>query len=152
MKDARAIREGRKGLHAQVNAGFLASLGKGCMGTSAQEKQTYQPSASRLIVMVLGAPSTDATTHGETPDFGEDQKAVIQRRPIAELFVGEGVVARRALIAREARLLASHQSAKERLVGFVESRQHILQDVAMDGGVPWERSADSLQLCLLLKA
>src|SRR5262249_41630097 len=30
--------------------------GHGCTGTSAQEKQTYQPSASREIVAVSGAP------------------------------------------------------------------------------------------------
>ena len=31
--------------------------GKGCTGTSAQEKQTYQPSASLEIVTVFGVPS-----------------------------------------------------------------------------------------------
>ena len=45
--------------------------GKGCTGTSAQEKQTYQPSASRLIVTVLGVPSR-----------GRDQRTAI--RPIFE--------------------------------------------------------------------
>ena len=37
----------------------------GSTGTSAQEKQAYQPSASRLIVTVLGTHSCASTT-GET--------------------------------------------------------------------------------------
>src|SRR5262249_57410666 len=32
--------------------------GNGCVGTSAQEKHTYHPSASREIVTVLGIPSS----------------------------------------------------------------------------------------------
>ena len=43
--------------------------GKGWTGTSAQEKQTYQPSASRESVTVLGVPSN-----------GRDQRTAI--RPI----------------------------------------------------------------------
>ena len=45
--------------------------GSGCIGTSAQEMQTYQPSASRLIVTVLGVPS-----------IGRDQRTAM--RPILE--------------------------------------------------------------------
>jgi hypothetical protein len=41
--------------------------GKGCAGTSAQEKQTYQPSGSRLIVTVLGVPAS-----------GRDQRTAIR--------------------------------------------------------------------------
>ena len=45
--------------------------GSGCTGTSAQEKQTYQPSASLRIVTVLGVPSS-----------GRDQRTAM--RPILE--------------------------------------------------------------------
>ena len=38
-----------------VVRGYLA--GSGCVGTSAQEMAAYQPSASRMMVTVLGVPS-----------------------------------------------------------------------------------------------
>ena len=45
--------------------------GSGCIGMSAQENETYQPSASRLIVTVLGVPSK-----------GRDQRTAM--RPILD--------------------------------------------------------------------
>ena len=71
MEDARAIGQRGEGFDAQIYPRLLPSVGKGCIGTSAQEKQTYQPSASRLIVTVLGVPSS-----------GRDQRTAI--RPILE--------------------------------------------------------------------
>ena len=46
MRRCVSIGQGGKGFQPKVNAGFLSGCGKGCTGTSAQEKQTYQPSAS----------------------------------------------------------------------------------------------------------
>ena len=109
----------------------VRSQASGCTGTSAQEKQTYQPSASSADRDRLGCSFQWATpTDGNTPDLGEDQKAIVQRRPVAELLVGERVVAVAPLIAWEARLLSRLHPAKERLIGLVEPRQHILQDMA----------------------
>ena len=47
IEDASSIGEGSERLYAEVNTSLLSSGGNGCIGTSAQEKQTYQPSASR---------------------------------------------------------------------------------------------------------
>src|SRR5262245_1802640 len=70
-----------------------------------------------------------APTNSNPPDLQENQEAVVQRRANAELLVGEGMPAVAALIAWKARFLSCLHSAKERLVGFVESRQYVLQDM-----------------------
>ena len=70
-EDACAIGEGGECLNAKVDPRLLACGGKGCIGTSAQEKQAYQPSASLEIVTVLGVPS-----------IGRDQRTAM--RPILE--------------------------------------------------------------------
>src|SRR5215472_7228109 len=82
--------------------------GSGWVGTSAQEKHTYQPSASRLSVTVFMVPS-----------MRRDQRAVVQPGAIAIRFVGEGVVALAPLEAGKARLLASGEPAQECLIGLV---------------------------------
>jgi hypothetical protein len=51
VNNALAIRQRSEGSEAKINARLLA--GSGCMGTSAQEKQAYQPSASLPMVTVL---------------------------------------------------------------------------------------------------
>src|SRR5262249_17311571 len=50
------------------------------------------------------------------------------------------------------RCLACLQATKERLIGFVETRQYILQDMAMDGRKLWHLCAEGCQLSLLLIA
>src|SRR5262249_18268927 len=45
-----------KDLHAYINAGLSTSQRHRRVGTSTQEKHTYQPSASRERVTVLGVP------------------------------------------------------------------------------------------------
>jgi hypothetical protein len=62
------------------------------------------------------------------------------------------VVAVPALVAREARLLAALHPAEERLIGPVQPRQHVLQHVAVDGGVLREFRPNGLQLGFLLVA
>ena len=42
--------------------------------------------------------------------------------------------------------------AKERLIGIVQPREHVLQDAGVDGGVLEELRAAILQLSFLLKA
>src|SRR5262249_4966559 len=54
--------------------------------------------------------------------------------------------------AGETRLLPALRPAKERLVRLIQSRQRVLQDMGVNGGVRWELSADGLQLRFLLQA
>src|SRR5262249_15800540 len=68
------------------------------------------------------------------PELGEHQRAVIKSSAVAILFVGEGMVAVRAVEPRKARLFAIRYPAEERLVRLVEAGQHILQNVAGNGG------------------
>src|SRR5262249_37306472 len=132
--------------------------GSGWDGTSAQE--TSQPSASRPIVTVLGTPSIGhaldwarprlgtpsighalqraAPAHRNAPTRGEGQRAVLQPCAVADLLVGEGMPAVAAVLAWKARLLALLHAAKERLIGLVEARQPLWQEVGVDG-VRWER-------------
>jgi hypothetical protein len=74
---------------------------------------------------------------------------------LAELLVGEAVEAIAALEAREARLLSSLapvHPGEVRLIGRVEPGEHVLQDVAVDGGVVGHLRADGLQLGFLVVA
>jgi hypothetical protein len=131
--------------------------GTGCTGTAAHEKQTYQPSASVESVTVLGAPSNgrDQRTRpadGETPDFRQDQESRRERGPIATRFGGERVGAVASLVARDPRLLARLQAAKECLLRLVASCQHIWQDRRVEGGVLRKRSTDVFAVSFLLVA
>src|SRR5260221_5949480 len=127
--------------------------GRGWHGTSALENATYQPSASRLIVTVLGVPSRGRGTgpvDADAPNLRQGEEAIIQPGAIAVFLEGEAVQAVAALEAREARLLTALYPAEERLIGLVEPRQHVLEEVRLEGGVLWHLRADGLQLCFLL--
>jgi hypothetical protein len=104
--------------------------GSGCRGTSAQEKLTYQPSASREIVTVLGVPSSGRDQRSASRP-GQDQEALVQRRSIADLLVGQGVIAIAPLKAGVAGCLASLHAAKEGWKGALKAREHILQNLRM---------------------
>ncbi len=90
--------------------------------------------------------------HRDPSNLGEDEGAVIQPGAVAIFLVGEGVVTVASLGAREAGLLARLHPAEERLVGLVQAGEHLLQDVAVDGGVFPEVLADALQRGFLLVA
>ena len=61
-EDARAIGQGGERFYAKSIPVFCPVAGSDCAGTPAQEKQTYQPSASLLMVTVLGAPPRGETS------------------------------------------------------------------------------------------
>jgi hypothetical protein len=57
--------------------------GKSCTGLSTYEKQTYQPSASWLIVTVLGVPSTRRLQRTEMrPILDGSSKPLSRRAPL----------------------------------------------------------------------
>jgi hypothetical protein len=62
------------------------------------------------------------------------------------------MIAMASLEAREARLLAPLEATEERLVGPVQPGQYVLEEVAMNGRVLRELSAEVFQLGLLLIA
>jgi hypothetical protein len=66
-----AVCRDKEDLETHVDAGFASAERERRVGTSAQEQQTYQPSASRETVTVLMVPCT-----------GRDQRTAI--RPILE--------------------------------------------------------------------
>lgn len=72
--------------------------------------------------------------------------------PQCRPLVRETVETVAALEAGESWCLSRLYPAKERLIGLVEPRQHILQDVAVNGCVLRECGADVLQLGFLLVA
>src|SRR4029077_9909609 len=90
--------------------------------------------------------------HTDAPDLGENQIAVIESCPVPLFLVGEGVVAVPALEGGEGRPLAPLEATEECLVGLVESREHILEDVEVDRGILWKLCADGLHHGLLLVA
>jgi hypothetical protein len=73
--------------------------------------------------------------HRDAAYLRQHEGAIVELGPIAILLEGEGVVAVLALEAREAGFLPALHSAEERLIGLVEPRQHILQDMRVHGGV-----------------
>ena len=88
----------------------------------------------------------------DAPDLRQHQGAVVEAGTVAILLVGERVPAVTPLKARKARLLAIRHPPEERLIGLVEPRQHVLQDVAVEGGVRREVRPDRLQLGFLLSS
>jgi hypothetical protein len=89
--------------------------------------------------------------HADTPNLRQDQEPVVQSRPVAILLEGEGVEAVAPLEAREACFLAALDASEERLIRLVESRQRVLQDMAVNGGVLRKLRAYLLQLGFLLE-
>jgi len=77
---------------------------------------------------------------------------MIQPRPIPVLLEDEGVGAIAPLEGREARLLSPLAATEERLIGLVQARQRVLQDMRVDGSVRWERGPDLFELGFLLVA
>src|SRR5262249_47030354 len=74
--------------------------------------------------------------HGDAPDLGEDQEAVVQPSAtvLPHLRIGEAGVAADTLKAGIARRLASADAAEECLKGVVQPQEHILQDLGIDLG------------------
>jgi hypothetical protein len=116
VKDTRAIGEGSKGFYAEVDSRFL---------TSGRQGVQWRISAGEADVPADRFP---AERHGldrslqwagplrrDAPNLGENQEAVVQRRPIAELLGGERVVAMCSLKARIVWGLTCLDAAKERL-------------------------------------
>jgi hypothetical protein len=124
------------------------------MGTSAQEKETYQPSASREMVTVLGVPSTGRLhrPHGNASDLGEDAIPILELGAVAILLIGERVVAVPPMKAGETGFLAVRHAPEEGLIGLVQSSQHILQNMAIDGTVLGQVRAQGLEFRFLLIA
>ena len=56
--------------------------GNGLTEISAHEQLTYQPSASREIVTVLGVPSMGDGAQRETSNLGQDEDSVVQHAPL----------------------------------------------------------------------
>ena len=103
--------------------------GKGCADTSAHEIATYQPSASLLIVTVLGIPWRGRLQRiAIRPTFDTTRKPLPSRAPFpCQFHKGERMPTSTRLIAGEVCFLARLHTTEERLIGLVESRQHILQ-------------------------
>ena len=113
-------------------------VGSGWIGTSAHEKQAYQPSTSQLIVTVLGVPS-----NGRCNRMGI--------RPIFDkLRIGNTIVTIASVKARIARRLTALDATEERLKGAIYPLYHILQDLRIDLGIFWHGFLDAGQFGLLL--
>src|SRR5262249_50465120 len=88
----------------------------------------------------LGRADERATpAHGHPPDFGEDEKAVVQPRTpmVSNLGIGEGVVSSAALKTRKARRLARLYPPEKGLIGALDAQQHVLQDLGVDLCILW---------------
>jgi hypothetical protein len=83
-------------------------------------------------------------THGDAPDLGHDEQAVVQPGAVAILLEGEGVIAGAALEAGEAGGLTGSHPQEEGLIRLVQPGQHVVQDVAVDGRVVGKAARSSL--------
>ena len=151
--DGVAVRRDEEHLQSDVDAGLFAGerqrLG-GHLGT--READVPPIGLARDRDGLDPALHWAGPTHRDTANFRQDEVAVIEASAVAIFLVGEGVPAGAALEAREARLLASRHPPEERLIGPVEPGQHVLQDVAVEGGVLRHVRTDILQLGFLLVA
>ena len=153
MEDARAIRERSEGFYAKVYACLLPGGGEG-LYWHISARETDIP-AIRFFAdgNRLGRAFQRARpAHGNAPDLGENEETIVQRRPVAKLLVGERMPAVAPLIAGKSRLLARLHPEKERLIRLVQPRQHVLQHMAVEGGVLWHGGAEVLQLRFLAVA
>jgi hypothetical protein len=111
------------------------------------------PWASRLSVTVLGgALQGTRPPDRHAPARGADQQAHVEPCPSALLLVRAALDALAAREAGQARLLAALHPSKERLVGPIQSREHVLEHVAEEGSVPGQLRAEGLPLRFLLGA
>ena len=119
--------------------------GKGCIGISVQETQAYHPSSSHADGDSFGRPfQWTVQANGSATNLGEAEETTVQRRAtmLADLWIGEAVVAITPTKARISRFLATLHPAEERLIGLVQPMQHILQDLRVDVAVLWARILD----------
>ena len=140
--------------------------GSDCIGTAAQENETYQPSASRPIVTVLGVPASgrDQRT-APLPILDSTRKPLSSRaqpcaavrsraQPCAavraHLRIGERVIPVASAEAGVARRLARLPATKEGLEGAVDPLHHVLQDRAVDLSVVGHVGLDLRKLGLPL--
>src|SRR5260221_6515800 len=117
-----AVRRDEEYLQAHIDAGLLTRLRQWLDGHLVAGEVDVP--AVRLIGDSDGLGCAfDGTgpADGDAPNLGEDQIAILEPRPVAILFVGEGVVAVAALKPWEARLFAIREPAEERLIGRVQS-------------------------------
>ena len=91
-------------------------------------------------------------THGHAPDLRQDQVAIVETDAamLADLRIGEAVVATPPSEAGIARCLAGSHATEERLEGAIQSREHILQDLRVDLRVLGESAFQVGQFGLLL--
>src|SRR5262249_49110188 len=102
---------------------------------SAQDKETYQPSASRETVTVLLVPTTGRLQRTALRPSLASTRYPFQcpARPVAILLRGQEVRAIAPLKPRKAWFLARLHAAKERLIGRVQPSEHVLEHLGMDG-------------------
>src|SRR5262249_7252717 len=151
--DLAAVGQRSKRLQAEIDAGIVASAWqrpRGHIGTGDRNVPAISLAADgdRLGCTREGTRPPDR----DAPDLGEDQTAIVKPRAVAIFLEGEGLEAITALEAWKAGLLTPLHAAEEHLVGLVEPRQHILEHMAVDGGIVWELGADVLELGFLLVA
>src|SRR5262249_60589363 len=88
----------------------------------------------------------------DAPARGENQASMVEGGAVAPLLGGEAGIARRAVAAGRARCLSLADPAEERLDGFLEPGQHLLEHVRMETRVRAHRGAEGLHLGLLAGA
>jgi ABC-type lipopolysaccharide export system ATPase subunit len=124
VEDTGSVRQRGERLDAKVNPGFLPGRRKrlhGYVGTGKTHIPTIRfPSDGDGLRCSL---QWARPTNGNAPDLGQDKEAVIQRGPIAELLVGEAVVAICGVEAGLARRLSLTDTTEEALKGSIRSSQ-----------------------------
>ena len=86
----------------------------------------------------------------DAPNLGEHENAVVQLCPVAILLESEAMVAGATFEAWETRLLASLYPREERQISFVQPREHILENVNVDGCILWEFGTNVFDLSFLV--
>ena len=135
--DARLLTGGREGLHGHICAGEAAVPAVRFMGDGDRFDRTLQRTTP---------------LDSDPADLDEDQKPILERGPVAELLVGETIVAVGSLKAWIPGLLALLDAAKEGLKGTVQAGEHILQDLGVDIVVLRSHVLDGRQLSGLMGA
>ena len=148
--DGLARRERGEVSQAQVNSNGIISV-RECVALLDLAREGGVP----LLALTLDGKRLDRSTDRtmqldfERANLGEAQ-VVVMRERVAPLRIGETVVAMLTLVARIARCLPIFHTAKERFHSFLDSFEHILQDLRVDVFVLLSKLLDVRKLVRLV--
>src|SRR5262249_25098416 len=133
VEDARPVRRGSEGFQAKINPDLLAGGQERLYGhVGTREANIPAGRLPRDRDRLGGAVNGAGPAHCNPTDFRQDQKAVVEASAVTELLVGKTVVAGAPVEAGIPRRLPRADTAEERLKGFIQPSQPVLEHMRVN--------------------